>query len=307
MLAPLIMNLADHFDVLTESCRAFARAVEQDADLPHILPGWETLTDRPAAIAAMTQLWRLDEGDTLPSAGILCGSPTTLERAIEFNAAKNDFQQAVQKIREYMKDGKKTRLDRQVERVLAIEGIRTDELTLALKRTHLSRLDLLRCYAQIRILPKNLESISWTWAKTHSVIDPVSREDALVLATKLGVRARAMAEHLLAQLPEGTMLAYKKPLPNQLRANLTWRDEEGALMRKAVTISGIVLCQDSSLPECIIWREDPKGEKPVPRKQRTDVALAPEPYVKALRLHLYTDPENDAEPAQNTDLAYDVE
>jgi hypothetical protein len=234
-------------------------------------------------------MWHPEPGEVLARSGVVCCSPATIQEAMKLNSKKEAFQATIKSIRECT-NGKKTRIDKLIDRVLQQEGIRTKELEIALNRANLNRLDILRCYAKIRVMPKNLQSISWTWARTHSVIDPISREDAIKEAHALqNPETRDIVLSLLARLPPGEMLAYKKELPNQLRANLVWK-EDGCIKRKAVTISGVVLSQDEILPKHV-WRDDPgelDSDAPLGRLKRLDARIDPEPYIKALHLHLYT-------------------
>ena len=72
---------------------------------------------------------------------------------------------------------------------------------------------------------------------------------------------------------------------------------DNEIKRKAVTISGIALSQDSSLPKSWVWRDDPGAldpKAPKDRLTRMDTKIESEPYVKALSLHLY---KEDAQSA----------
>ncbi|MGC1510052.1 hypothetical protein [Ketobacter sp.] len=285
MFAGLVQSMIQKHQKLEASAHHFADSVRADEGLPILLPGYSGPLDRESAIASMTQMWRLSAGETLPTAGLVCCSKPTIRQAVKLNDAKHQFQEAIKQVRNGA-SGEKSRIDKLVDRMLQQEGRRTEELIIALKRARLNQLDLLRCYAKIRIIEPGLHSISWTWAKTHSVIDPTNREEAMEMAEKLThphTRSRVMA--LLQDLPAGEPLAYKKKLPNQLRANLVWK-EERVYRRKAVTISGIVLSQDKTLPK-YVWRDDPGNDSPAERITRFDTKLNPEPYIKALHLHRY--------------------
>jgi hypothetical protein len=293
MFMELVLELLQKYEALEAANSRFADAVRADKDLPLLLPECEGEPDREVAIKAMSQMWYLEPGESLPRAGIVCSSPATIQEAENLNEYKADFQAAIKSVRDKV-TGEKSRLDKLIDRVLLQqnekERHRVEELQLALKRAQINRLDLLRCYAKIRVLPKDLMSISWTWARTHSVIDPISREDAIKQAENLSDdESKEIALSRLSSLAPGQMLAYKKKLPNQLRANLLYHEDD-EVKRKAVTISGIALSQDSALPKKWVWRDDP-GEldpkAPMNRITRLDSKIDPEPYIKALHLHLY--------------------
>lgn len=290
MFSRLVIRMLNSFELLEASCQQLAASMHEDSNLPLVLYGIEGPANRPDAIAAVTRLLKLEDGETVPIAGVVCCSPTTIENAEALNAAKFNFQEAIKEFREKsksLKGAQNIKLERLIERVLHEEGVKSDELELALKRTKLTDLDLLRCYAKVRILPAHLASISWTWAKTHSAIESISHADALKMAERLTGEAREVAERLLSELPSNTKLAYKKALPNQLRANLIIINSSGGYVRQAVTFSGVALSPDSKLPPTLIWRDNPSGPTTEIRKSRIDAEICTEPYIKALHLHLY--------------------
>lgn len=291
MFAGLVQKMIKTHDLLDRACQEFGDAVRADKGLPVLLPEYPGAADREAAIAAMTQTWNLSPGETVPMAGLVCSSTQTIQQAERLNEVKQQFQDAVILVRNSA-TGEKNRIDKLIDRMLQQEGRRTAELDIALKQARLSRLNLLRCYSKIRILEPNLHSISWTWAKTHSAIDPTTREEAIELAESItNPSTRDLVIARLSALPPGEPLAYKKKLPNQLRANLVWK-EDTSYRRKAVTISGIVLSQDSTLPK-YIWRDNPGDVDPSDRMKRTDACIEPEPYIKALHLHRYLNAEGE--------------
>ena len=293
MFTKWVFKLLQAYEALAAANTAFGDALRADGHLPLLLPEYERESDRYIAIKAMTQLWRLEPGEILAHAGVVCASLTTIQAAESLNQAKAEFRAAVKSVRDKSTE-KKTRLDKLIDRVLLQqsekERRRTEELQLALKRAQINRLDLLRCYANIRVLPKDLVSISWTWARTHSIIDSISRDEATKQAEKLSdEETREIALTRLSSLPSGQRMAYKKKLPNQLRANLSYY-EDSEIKRKAVTISGIALSQDSVLPKMWVWRDDPGELDPKAsrdRISRSDATIEPEPCIKALHLHLY--------------------
>ncbi len=284
----LVIQLLKRFDRLSQSCHEFSNSIKSDQGLPWILPtfdGPEALARKQAA-QSLTQLWHPDAGNESLEAGLLCCSKTTLQLAEQLNQHKSQFQAIIMEIRKHG-TGDKTRVDKLVERVLQKEGRRTDELSLALKQAGINRLDLLKCYAKIRVLPPNLRSISWTWAKTHSAIVSITHKEAVELAQNLtNPKAMHTALSLLSNIPSGEKLAMKKKLPNQLRANLVWLENE-IPQRKAVTISGIVLSQDPKLPK-FVWRENPDAnENNVERLTRWDTQIDATVYIRALNIHRY--------------------
>jgi len=296
MFSVLVIDLLQSHQALESACNEFAAAVrrDQEIELPLLLPAYSGTPggEREAAITSMIQLWHLEPGEALVDAGLVCGSAETIAAACRLNDAKQTFQSAIKALRDAGPKGEKSRLDKLIDRVLHEEGKRTDELSLALKRVRISRLDLLRCYAKIRVLPRHLESLSWTWAKTHSSIVPVSMDEAIKMAQNLSnEETKETVLSLLSTCSQRERFVCKKKLPNQLRANLVYRDEDGKRKRKAVTISGVILSQDITLPR-YIWRDNPDllaPEAQQERLSRLDTHIESEPFIKVLRLHRYID------------------
>lgn len=288
MFSDAVIDLTRAYDSLLESQAAFKDAILNDSSLPGFLPGFQGTSAevRIHSVPTMIRNFYLDEDQTEQLTGLICASVDTLEAVVVMNKAKDHFQQAISVVRE-LGGSKKTSLDKLVDRALHREGRRTSELDLALSRLHLHRLDLLRCYAHIRVLPPKLESISWTWATRHSSIKLIDLEEAETMANALPVPGtRHAVLHALSQLKPGEKLAMKKSLPNTLRANIVFW-EEGIRKRKAINVSGILLSPDLNLPKHILWRDDP-GESPL-RLERSDVSIQKIPYIPALNLYRYID------------------
>jgi len=284
MFFDLVAELLQKHEALENACDAFGKSVRKDEGLPILLPEYAGTCDRNAAINSLTQIWHNEPGEIFALAGLVCSSPTTLQKAECVNESKNEFQAAVKKVRDNA-TGEKTRIDKLIDRALQQEGNRNKELKRALKLARINRLHLQRCYAKIRIMPPALKSISWTWAKTHSIVTPISRNEAVKQAENLtNDEAREIALSLLSKLAQNEKLVFRKKLPNQLRANLVF-EEEGSIKRQAVTISGIVLSHEKEIPR-YVWKDDP-GEAPINRLSRVST-IETEPYIKALRIHLST-------------------
>ncbi len=288
MFSEAVIDLMRAYDALQDSQAEFRSAILADKNLPCFLPGFhgDSIQARSHAIPAMTRNFYLDENEEEQLAGLVCATADTVDAVARLNHVKDQFQQAVATVRE-LGGSKKTAIDKLVDRALHREGRRTEALERALSRLHLHRLDLLRCYAHIRVLPPKLESISWTWATRHSSIKLIELVEAEAMANALPVPAtRSAVLHALSQLKPGEKLAMKKSLPNTLRANIVFW-EEGIRKRKAINVSGILLSQDLNLPKHVIWRDDP-GESPL-RLERSDVAIQKLAYIPALNLYRYID------------------
>ena len=291
----LILELLESFEELQLACGSFISAARSDHALPLLLPTYEGSKEhsREAAIRAMTRLWHPDVGESLVTSGLLCAGPETIRMTKTLNAAKDRFKNSVCAIRDQSQKYK-TRVQTLIDRILHEEGRRNEALQDALKVSRLNRLDLVRCYTHVRILPAHLRSISWTWATMHSTINRISLQEAVAMADELrDPEGRETALGLLRGLPPNTPLAYKKINANQLRANLVWY-EEGKPQSKQVTISGVVLSQEATLPRTV-WRDDPAKLPPEQRQDRVarlDTSIEDQPFIRPLRLYRYTTDEH---------------
>lgn len=262
----------------------------QHGDRPFFNPAQPndiTATNRVALVNTMLSISPPTPASDIINAGLLCAAPDHITQLEQLNHTKQAFKEAVGRIRAFeTKDGK-TRIDVLIDRVLKEEGRRGESLRAAFREIGFNGIDLLRCYANIRILPKKLESISWTWAKKHASIIKTTQQEALLLAEELpSPRAKEVALYLLGQLPKQTPLVIQKQLPNQLRANIKWQEDKH-IHRKAITVSGVVVSQDPALPK-ITWRDNP-GPPCASQPVRGDRRIDPTPYIKSLNIHCYLD------------------
>jgi len=286
-----IEELLCSYKTLELNRKALATSILNEAPQAMVLPTYVgNISGEPQAAAeSLTEIWNLDPGETRADAGLLCASGLVIEKTVDLNESKKRFQQAVAVIRALSSDAaKKSSIDKLMLRALSDNLGRSEELKQALANAHISRLNLTRCYRQIRILPPKLESISWTWAKSHSEIKEVSMTQALEMADNL--LSEETRRQTIAALNSITnkheIFAHKKDKPNQLRANIVF-DDDGLRKRKAITISGIVLCPDPALPR-YVWRDNPAlvGFE-TDRLTRSDKRIESEPFIQVLHLHRY--------------------
>ncbi len=286
-----ISDLLHSYNEMDSTRKALARSIRNEAPQEMFLPTYVGPADEQgqAVIKSLIEIWNIDSKEVRINAGLLCASDNVIDRALALNEAKKCFQQAVAAIRALSPDSaKRSGIDKLALRALADQHGRSKELKKALASARISRLNLTHCYRQIRVLPSKLESISWTWAKSHSDIKEVSMDQALELAdTLLAEETRQRAfEALNATANTDAIFAQKKDKSNQLRANIVF-EEDGLRKRKSVTISGIVLCPSTTLPRCV-WRDNPGLlDIETDRLTRSDKRIESEPFIKELRLYRY--------------------
>lgn len=298
MSFPLVDNMLKAYEEMANACNTLSDAIRSTSELPMVLPTYEGEPggERDAVIKSLTQIWNLEAGEQIIEAGLICAPDNVIQCVHQLNIAKAAFKETVIAIRH--SDGAAANnnnltlvVDRHVTRGIKKSSIgRGEELKVAMNSAQINRLDLIRCYRQIRVLPDDLESISWTWARTHTASEPISLDEAVKLAEQLSKpETQKIALDLLGKLPPGVKLTLRKRLPNQLRANIVYL-EDGDRKRKPVTISGIVISSNKTVPK-YVWRPDPgprDDSDTSDRLTRMDSRINPEPYVSALNIHLYS-------------------
>ncbi len=278
----LLIHLHDAFKKLQESL-AEANRVIAAGDLPIWLPE-PFEQDRKLAADAITECWYQDE-KIFPPTGLICVSPEHSKIFSEANTCKENFKDEIM-IFKNASTKKRTNLVSMIESVGKTGG-RNTKVAEAMQVLRISRLNLLWCYRQILVLPKNLNSVSWTWSTSSKSIDKISYTDALQLV------GNEIADENTQNLIIGILRAYQshqlvrvKKVAPHLRANITF-DKDGVRTRKMVTTPTVIISQDATLPR-IRW---PDKDVKNTRLGRIDFKLNPEPIVKALGIYTYIDQE----------------
>lgn len=285
-----VKDLLDAYQVLAAANSALADAIRNQSDVPRYLPTFpgKEGDEIEAVVQSLTEIWRLEDGEALLGAGLICGNDHVVQAVESLNQAKAAFKAAVDAVRG--NDKTNSTLFSLADQQLGHDR-RSEKLRDAMRTARISRLDLLKCYKVIRVMPSSLESLSWTWARTHTKSEPISMDDAERMAyQRLSGVERETVLSLLGNLPPGAPMTRLYKLPNQLRANIVWK-EDGERKRKPLSISGIVVMPGDKLPK-LVWRDDPG-----PRTDdeaaliRVDSKIDREPYIRSLGIHLYLDQE----------------
>ena len=292
-----IKELHERFLAMENACIKVKAAVHASgSDLPVYVPTYSTDKDeqmsepaREAALKSITQLFFTREGEYLAEAGILCASPATVKSIEQLNSAKDKFKTAILAIRHYQKetDIAVSKYSKLISDEMTEKGLRGEALVDAMGTANIRSLDLKRCYAQIRIMPKRLDVFSWTWATKHSRIKKVTIDEAMAMARVLtDETARDTAIDILSQCPPDEILVRKIGLANQLRANYAYKEDD-SIIRKSCPVSGIVIAQQETLPR-MFWRDDPgEPDKDDPIRLTRVSSIEPESFVHSLGLHRY--------------------
>lgn len=224
------------------------------------------------AIASLTRIFYLDKPKD-DIAGVICVRSEVIQAAENLNKAKNEFKKAVIEIRDEKKLAYAS--SKYISKLLQEHTVADGS----------NVLDLKRCYAHVKILPRNLQHLSYTWATSHKSIKRITIHNALNLASELtSPEASEIAVELLNSCDINEPLVQVKVLPPQLRANYAFYDE-GELHRGSTPLSGVALCEQEVLPE-IIWRDMPDVNNLPPRISRQS-KIRTEPFIKSLSLYRY--------------------
>ncbi|VAW56852.1 hypothetical protein MNBD_GAMMA07-474 [hydrothermal vent metagenome] len=274
----LLINLYDAFKKLQENLDETNRIIAA-SNLPVWLP--ESIEpNRQLAADAITECWYQDE-NVFPLSGLISVSPDHLgiitNPKTGTNKLKQNFKAEIIKLKKASKK-KKVSLDKMIESV----G-RDEEVAEAMKILRISRLNLLWCYRQILVLPKGLNSVSWTWASSHKSILPVTYQEVLDLIDKdiENEGTKNLIKEILTNHQNRKLVQMKKVVPH-LRANITYI-VNGEKKRKMVTTPTVIISQDTILPR-IRW---PEKDIKNTRLSRSDIKINPDPIIKALGIYTY--------------------
>jgi len=258
------MSVMETVDTLSSAYVEIAESIKQvetqvlndgDAKLPLFIPGIDSNDGRLARIAAIKSMSRVRADSSLIKTGALCASNKTVAAVEQLNQAKDRFKEAVQSV----KGGVKKTSKALQHMILANAKLtRDDKLAAALKAMGALSFDLRTCYAHVRVLPENTQAISWTWAMKHKRMVTYTVADAFELASRMAdEQARLAAEIQLKGLPSDEKLVQKIDMPPQLKANIQFIDDSKQLIKKSITVSGVLIVPQAFLPDTI-WREQPK-------------------------------------------------
>ena len=292
MLLEDVSLLIEAYQRLKESITRFEETCASGASdvlLPDLTG--QQRTNASLAVSSITRIWKESESVLEPITGLILCDEATVEAAMDMNAEKDRFKETIVSLRKEFESRKSdlwSLIDQTVHNYSTQPSHfqRAAELKEALRIAGIGRLDLTRCYRKVRILPENTESISWTWAKHHSSIQTITRDEVLRLIDDMpDGEVKSTAYSVIAGISSTNQLVKKKNLPDQLRANITFY-EQGVRKRKSLTISGVCLVPGDRMPK-FVWRErkDSAGE----RLTRSDRRIDAVPLIKALGIHLLGD------------------
>lgn len=294
MISELCIDVINAFNILRSNLITLKECIcTVDKDLP----GWfqeptalqlpYKLSCRERAFALINQLEYLNKQaprEILVGAGLFAASPQTLQAIAELNNAKNDFKEAMLKLKAAKIAPNSEYLTQTFEKLLPQ---RDPSLATTLGKIGLARIHLKQCYRKIPNLYERPTKVSWTWANTRS-IKRVTISEATSLLSKQKIDAGIERQMKLLQgLEASEHLAIVQELAPHLRANIVFPDVEGS---KRLMVKGPIpifyLCNEhADLPEVV--PPGLKKGKDHNRAVRRDVKINPEVFLPAIRAHRY--------------------
>lgn len=251
-------------------------------------------TARMAILNRLTKVFKPLPNEPILISGMLCASEKLCRKIEYFNTSKRLFLHSAAKTQINASIYYRENSARYITALLrseikkSIGGVHFDSNTL--EQLACNSLDLNACRATIRILPKHLNSFSWTWATNNRVIQKISKSKALELASNLKGDDCITAYAAIEACPDN-IFAKIKPIQEQLRANIHYYEAE-KLVTKSITVSGVVVAQQRKLPlPNLIWRDPPSQRKVKQIRGRRPVKIEPSPFIAELKLHRYLSTE----------------
>lgn len=233
---------------------------------------------RDAIAAELTRMYYLDgeelpdekkkERDDIPLSGLWLVTHDQMQQLKAFVELKETFKKVTVGLR-----GTDKRYDLHAK----IAG--DAELSAALKRAGLSRINTRVCYRLPRIIETPLISIRWNHG-SHRHVNPILMKDLRKrLATDEDSMARRVEEafaevpdhHYVAETYEGTRLV----------ANVVYSDKK----RKTLPCSGVIFYESDSFPPSIGWNGAEAAK--IPRKRKSDAIVDDSKPLHKSHIHRY--------------------
>lgn len=243
---------------------------------------------RLAAIESLTRIFRPLKNENPLQAGILCASDTFANKIHDFNDAKSKFTLLCSKAQRVHSISLKENNGRFISKLIK-NGI-SDGISKIPKGSPLvadilcKQIDLLACRTKIKVMPKNLDSLSWTWSSNHKSMHKITKAEALRLALKLTEPNKDSIYNSIEECPDEYFVKIR-PIKEQLRANYAFTDNDSRKW-SSTSISGVVIAPQNTLPR-VLWR-NPPSQQPTkaPRLQR-ESSIHTDPFIKEINLYRY--------------------
>lgn len=206
--------------------------------------GQHGFNERIALANSIKNVFTTRKEDLSVTSGLVCASPSTVQKITELNDAKTALKTVIAAIKAQDSDDP--------ESVISQRG---SQLRLAMKEVGFAAVDLKRVYAQVRVLEPDLHRVSWTWARNHKTHKRITRIEMQRRIDQLRETSPAAAielENAVAKVGSAKFTE-KFSLPPQLRANCSY-GAKGKLTLRSYPVSGVLIAQQKTLPR-VQWRD----------------------------------------------------
>lgn len=226
----------------------------------------------------LTDLWLSSDYQRKPVvSGLLCAAKDLVDAVNLLNIAKDDFRLAVLKVRGGNKSKHKFKFE---------QHLRADpEFREILREYKLSNIDLEACYTHIRILPKHLSAVRWTWAMKAHGVEKIRISDLIKRLEEHESPMKDIIMERLVKMKNTDFIVEKVPKRPQLKVNIGYFAETG-YVNFPFSCSGVMLSQDEILPpsERIVWRSQNEVKQ---RKARGESIICDDPFIKYTNFYQY--------------------
>ena len=290
--ASVCIDVIEAFTSLSKALGELNTAILQD-DAP--LPSWFKevgseldfgFNKREHVVEFINQLEYRDSQhpkEIIVGAGLVASSQNTLDKIEAVNQAKLVFKEKMLLLRRLKIDYQNEVLINYFEKNL---DTRPEGVSNILSRMGLARLHLKQTYRLIPYFRKMPHSVSWTGANTRAIKKITAKQAVEMLAKNTKDQGMRYQMELAAKLDPNEQLAIVQELAPHLRANLVFKESDNSKVRKMIKgAMPIFFLSQGGFPEFKPVKE--KTGKSDTRAKRSDVKIAPEPYLPALRAHRY--------------------
>lgn len=289
-------DLAVVFSKILSTAESIRHEAVNDANkYPIYAPTYGTTNDdhesaqaRIAATNSMTKLYRTLLNEEPLQCGLLCVSESLANQINTFNLLKEKFCHLARLAHAFQGVSTRENSSRFLTRYLC-DAINKYEISIdgrAKQELFLNSLDMNSMRSKIRIMPRNLDTFSWTWASMHSSRIRIDRNEAIeLIKLKLDPIDQDIAMEKIEACQDPFFCVLKRK-GEQLRVNYIYFNE-GEKVRKQTPISGIAVARQEYLPR-VHWKNPPSTlPERESRLSRDDSSLDQEPFIPEANLHRY--------------------
>lgn len=290
--------LIDSFDKMSMALLEFNDHL-QHCDLPLWLPLKDTIGGsekmKSKAIDLFSNFWYTDDQDgrlTVNCHGVIGASDALIASALNVNATKDLFKQAVSHLK-----------NKNPKAINSTLQSRSQHLAAVMKRDGLSRLHLKQCYRHIPVLSKGCSKVNFSWYSSGRSIKCISQQQSLKMLLALdqsSAHIQAQIERLSKLRPDTRLAQVQTQVPI-MRANAVWPvctgDYTATDGQKLTNMQWLRKARNVPLPllipmvtgDALPVFSQPSLTPPKKRSRaiRSDILIDDTPLLPSLRIHCY--------------------